>query len=315
MIPGNEKGSTEKKSLPRKGIVFDIQRFALHDGPGIRTVVFLKGCPLRCEWCCNPESQNFQPELGVFEDRCQACGACVSACTQNAHELVGHNHRFVKSRCTRMGECLEACPSSALKMYGKETDSVQIIEEILKDAAYYKSSGGGLTLSGGEPLAQFEFVEEVLKRAKYFDLFTCIETSGYVDSGRIQRILSSVDLWLYDFKCADDTVHQRTTGVSNRLILENLKILNAHRADVILRCPIIPEINDTELHFRAIASMSQNYTCIKQVEIMPFHNHGRGKAAAIGVFTPNRQQSATEADVCSWLDRLRDLGCQNVIKG
>ena len=204
------------------GNLFDLQRFSLHDGPGIRTAVFMKGCPLRCVWCHNPESQSRKPQISFRAEVCALCAACVAACKQNAHVVnataaatpVG-GHEFHREACKVCGKCVEACVYEALQLSGKETTVEIVMAEVLRDRPYYASSGGGLTLTGGEPLAQLDFTVELLTAARSAGIHTCLETSGYASRRAFEKVLPLVDLFLYDYKVTDPRRHREWTGVDN----------------------------------------------------------------------------------------------------
>jgi glycyl-radical enzyme activating protein len=298
------------------GLVFDIQRFALHDGPGIRTTVFLKGCPLHCLWCHNPESRAFHPQIGFKADRCLHCMACVAVCPHAAQKQDQGRHLMDHSLCQVCKRCLSACDYGALRLIGEETRVDEILAEVLKDRAYYQRSGGGLTVSGGEPLSQFAFVRELLAAAKAEGLHTCLDTTGFARWHRLAALLPLVDLFLYDYKATDPAEHRRLTGVSNRLILENLDRLYAHGARILLRCPLVPGINDSPDHLQGIASLSHKYPDLAAVEIMPYHNLGRHKAAEVGMRSRLADlPSADEATQTGWLDALHTLGCRSARLG
>ena len=299
-----------------KGTIFDIQRFALHDGPGIRSVAFLKGCPLRCKWCCNPESQRLERELAFSQEKCNASFQCVSVCEEGVHQKERGIHTLDLSRCNYCNACVDACSSRALKIYGYEMDSAEVVNRFLQDVDYYKNSNGGITLSGGEPLFQFEFALDILQKSKASGLHTAVETTGYVSVGRMKKILPFVDLFLYDYKITDNELHQEYTGVSNRQIIENLKNILNEGAKVHLRCIVIPGINDDDLHFRAIAGLAAKYPTIEKVELMPYHEYGKHKYAGLnreyfdfGVKTINADASKY------WLSKLKALGCEKATIG
>lgn len=249
------------------GMIFNIQRFSLHDGPGIRTTVFLKGCNLRCLWCHNPESQKREPELMFRRDKCIGCGKCREFC-----------EKAFTQACIACGKCASVCGSFARELCGYEISDKELIGKLLADRDFYETSGGGVTLSGGEPLCQPDFVLSVLKLCREYRLNTAIETAGNVDYGIIERILPFTDLFLFDIKAMDSELHKRLTGVSDRRILENARRLSETDARVIFRMPVIPGYNDHELGRVAefVGSLRKN------LELMPYHNMCAGKYAALG---------------------------------
>ena len=300
-----------------QGIIFDIQRFALHDGPGIRTAVFLKGCPLVCKWCCNPESQELKEQLAYDSSKCKNSLSCVSVCKPKAHtSLIGY-HRFSQATCTNCGDCANVCNNKALKFYGYRRTSDEIMVEVLKDKDYYHNSGGGLTLSGGEPLHQSQFATEILKKAKAENIHTCIETSGFADAAKMKQIAEYTDLFLYDYKMTDDKQHLKYTGVSNRKIIENIGLLAGLKKEIILRCILIQGVNDNEQHFRAIANLSNSYTNISKVELMLYHDYGSHKYAPLSMkYWPDAPAATTpKAKGTEWLKAIQKYGGKNIFVG
>ncbi|MGC4019937.1 MAG: glycyl-radical enzyme activating protein [Muricomes sp.] len=264
-------------------MVFDLQRFALHDGPGIRTTVFLKGCPLNCMWCHNPESIKSRPQLGFLEKSCTYCGKCQEVCEYSVHSVSKeHCHEIDFGRCVQCGLCVDACPTRALKIYGQSMTSEEIIQVVMKDWDFYQRSGGGLTVSGGEPMLQFEALLELLKKAKEKGLHICLDTSGQASLDKYKVVSEFVEVFLFDYKITDEKEHKQYTGADNRLILKNLDYLCENGKHVYLRCPIIPGINDNEEHYQSIAELSRRYAGIEQVNLMVYHDMAKGKAAQIG---------------------------------
>ncbi|WP_296032395.1 glycyl-radical enzyme activating protein [Dorea sp.] len=266
--------------------IFDLQRFALHDGPGIRTTVFLKGCPLDCLWCHNPESKKKTSQLGYLEKNCIGCRRCEKVCPRKVYEITGEGeqkkHNVYLERCIQCGKCVEACPNHALKIYGWNVTVEEIMHTVCKDIDFYQKSGGGLTISGGEPMLQFQGLLKLVKKAKECGMHVCLDTCGYADMDKYKEIVPYIDLFLFDYKVTGEKEHEKYTGVSNKKILENLDMLCKNNHAVILRCPIIPGINDHEEHYKKIAELSRKYPQIVEVNLMTYHDMAKGKAAQIG---------------------------------
>lgn len=263
------------------GTVFNIQRFSIHDGPGIRTTVFMKGCPLHCAWCHNPESHAREPELAFYPAKCTLCGACVAACPQSCH-AIGDAHTLDRSRCVGCGLCAKACPFDALNVFGSTKTPEEVLTEVLKDKQFYINSGGGMTLSGGEPFSQPRFAIELLRLAKLEGLHNCVETCGFAPIETLEEAARHVDIFLYDIKETSPELHKKYTGVTNELILANLRRLDGIGVQTILRCPMIPGLNDRREHLLAVASLASELKNVLQVEIEPYHPLGLSKAEAIG---------------------------------
>lgn len=263
-------------------VIFDIRRSSVHDGPGVRTTVFFKGCPLNCVWCHNPESKSGRPQLSFLEEKCLLCGKCASVCKGSVHGfLAGHAVDF--ERCVACGDCVEVCAAKALNIYGQELSSEEIMETVIKDKVYYDATGGGLTVSGGEPFAQYSDLFELLKLSKDAGINTCVETSGFTAKEKITEAAPWIDLFLFDCKHSDSQKHRALTGVGNEVIAENFKALYSAEKSIILRCPIVPGINDDDGHLRFVAGIKKKYPRLVGVEILPYHDLGKGKAESIGV--------------------------------
>lgn len=261
--------------------VFDIQRFSIHDGPGIRTTVFLKGCPLHCIWCHNPESLSADPDLFYHEKNCIGCGACAAVCPQGCHIVTDAGHLFERENCVHCGKCAEACPAGALEVSGQQMPADAVLREVLKDRPFYKETGG-MTLSGGEPLYQADFAAALLKAAKAEGLHTAVETSGFGPEAALRKLMPYTDLFLFDIKETDEARHRTYTGAGCEEILRNLCLLDRENKEIILRCPVIPGCNDREDHFRAIAALANTLHHVKEIHIEPYHDLGVIKAKDLG---------------------------------
>jgi pyruvate formate lyase activating enzyme len=270
-------------SDPMQGLVFDIKRCAVSDGPGIRTTVFLKGCPLGCLWCHNPESIAHGPQFRYVAQKCAACGQCAVACPRGCHRIDDDGrHVLDRIACAQCGRCVTACTPGAMELVGRFMSVAEVMAVVLRDVRYYAASGGGLTVSGGEPLLQPAFTGELLAEAKRRGIHTCLDTTGQAPAAHLLDLLPYVDLLLYDYKESDPQRHRQYTGVDNRLIVENLRQANARGGRIILRCPIIPRHNDRAEHFEAIARLTQKLDNIVQIDILPFHPLAADKCEQVG---------------------------------
>lgn len=288
----------------KEGIVFDIQRFSIHDGPGIRTSVFLKGCMMRCIWCHNPESFRVKIQLSYEKSLCTGCQVCQSKCQQEVHSFQNGKHQVHFDRCTNCGACVESCMSGSLKQFGTSMTADEVIVEICKDRAYYAESGGGVTFTGGEPTVQFDFLMELLQKCRQEGISICLETNGVIDRENLLELANYVDLFLVDYK-ATGKKHKILTGIEEKEVLATLELLNQLRKSVILRCPMIQGINDEEEHFAAIRRLQDAYPNICKTEIMAYHNVGRQKWEAIGEeYCLNQLESAGTEQKRIWESRL-----------
>ncbi len=265
------------------GCVFNIQKFSIHDGPGIRTTVFLKGCPLRCKWCHNPEGLSRQSEIEYEPSKCILCGACAAVCPRGCHAFSEtEGHIYHRADCERCGNCLRHCVAGALKYVGTEYTVEEVIKKVMADKIFYDTSGGGMTLSGGEPFYQPEFASALLRAAKEAGLHTAVETCGFYKTDIILSALPDIDLFLFDYKVTGNELHRELIGVSQELILHNLVAISDAGAKIMLRCPIIPQANDSDEHFSAIANLAEKTAGIKQIELELYHPLGTGKTPKIG---------------------------------
>lgn len=282
-----------------KGTIFDIQKFCVNDGPGIRTTVFLKGCPLKCIWCHNPESQSEKPEIMFYKDKCVNCGRCAAVCENGCHSFDNGVHKFERKNCVKCFACTQT-GCEALEKVGQEISTDEVIDEVLKDKIFYDNSGGGITLSGGEPLCQFDFSLEILKKAKENGLHTAIETCGFTSADRIKEISKYVNLFLFDYKETTGELHKKFTGVSNGVILDNLALLNNMEKSIILRCPIIPDCNDRKEHFEGICNVANRFKNVLHIELEPYHSLGESKYESLGLIE-SKFHSPDDSEKEGWL--------------
>ena len=291
------------------GIVTNIQKFSIQDGPGIRTTVFLKGCPLRCLWCHNPEGLRAYPEIAFRPQQCILCGRCADVCPNGCHVFdpadAAHPHHFERENCVRCGRCAEVCVG-ALEVMGKEMTVDEVLEKVLQDKVFYEHSGGGMTLSGGEPMFQFPFALALARQAKEEGLHVCIETSGEAPAAAYAAIMPYIDIFLWDYKETDPALHKKFTGHDNARILDNQMRLGKAGAQMVLRCPIIPGCNDRPDHFAGIARTAQANPGVTEVHVEPYHPLGKSKAESLGRPYPLGDLGFPEEEtVQGWIEAIR----------
>ena len=265
------------------GKIFNIQRFSTHDGPGVRTTVFMKGCPLRCFWCQNPESQKNEPSLFHNADDCIGCGSCVKICSAGAVKLVDGKAEVDRYLCTGCGDCVEACPVDAFSLAGKDMTVSEVLAEVLKDRMQYINSGGGITLSGGDPLVQYKFSAALLEACKKKALHTVVETCGYADNAVVREVAPYTDLFFYDIKTLDNEKHINGTGTGNARILENAAWLARAGNSITLRMPVIPGYNDNEGDVKALLAFAKDLgLCASDVKLLKYNKLGETKFERLG---------------------------------
>ena len=263
------------------GVIFNIQRYSIHDGPGIRTTVFLKGCPLRCFWCQNPESQTQRAELFFDQSKCNSCARCVAVCPTGASDMGGEKSRVDRRSCTGCGKCAEVCPTEARRVIGQVLTSEEVMRQVLRDLRFYENSGGGVTLSGGEPTAQPHFALSILQKCKEAGIHTALDMCGHAPWSTLKELLAYTDFVLYDIKHLNPRQHQRATGKDNRLILRNVRRIFPYRP-MRIHVPVIPGFNDSPEAVKAIARFVKTELGPVAIDLLPYNKMGEGKYKLLG---------------------------------
>jgi len=299
------------------GLVFDIRRYSIHDGPGIRTTVFLKGCPLRCRWCHNPESWRPAPELAFRRTRCTGCRACEQACIFDAISWVDGMPVTDPDKCTVCGRCVEACPNRAREVVGRTTTVAEVMDEVVRDRIFYDQSGGGVTFSGGEPLMQPDFLLDLLEACRSIWIHTAVDTTCYSPWETLKAVAERTDLFLCDIKHIDSREHKQLTGVDNKMILENITRLAGMGKQIIVRVPLVPGVNDDLYSMRAIADFVESLGSVRRLDLLPYHSGGLSKAVRLtGDIKLMRPKSQSNQGIVNKIKQvLEDRGLEVKIGG
>jgi pyruvate formate lyase activating enzyme len=267
----------------KQAFIYSIQHYCIHDGPGIRTTVFFKGCQMQCAWCANPESKSSCQEIAFFAGKCKMCGQCIEACRYGALDLTSRE-RIDRSKCTLCGDCVYVCPNDAYRIFGEYMSLDELVDEVMKDRKFYRKSGGGVTVSGGEPSTQAEFITAFLSELKRLGVHTAMETNGHMADVVLDRLIPVVDLFLYDIKQMDPVKHEKYTGVGNQQVLDNIRRLTLeHKVPVTMRVPLIPGVNDDEHNLTQTAQLAAMLSkgSLTGVHLLKFHNMAAGKYTAL----------------------------------
>ena len=287
-----------------KGFITNIQRMSIHDGPGIRSTIFLKGCNLRCKWCHNPETWSMKPQLQYIEDKCIHCASCIPVCGQNVLSISNNRLSIHREQCINCPKCADACTSGALSWVGKEVDSAEIFHEVIQDHIFYQESKGGITLSGGEPLLQKEFALDILQKCRAYGLHTAVETNLLTDKETLETFLPWVDLWMCDLKMADESLHKQWTGQSNVAIRKNMEFLATKAVTMIIRTPVIPGVNDSEPVIESICRFIRELPNRPTYELLGFHSLGFVKFQNLGMQNPLENSGFLDKDRLQQLNEV-----------
>ena len=283
--------------LEIKGLVFDIKKYAIHDGPGIRTTVFFKGCPLQCQWCHNPESWRDQAELGFRKSRCVGCGQCAEICPRDAISLVENRPVTDAQKCILCGRCVDICIAGARQIIGQDMTVSEVMAEVERDVIFYDQSGGGVTFSGGEPLMQPDFLQALLNQCQRLNIHTAVDTSCYAEPEIVEMVAKRTDLFLCDIKHMDNEMHERFTGVGNDLILDNIRYISQAGKKIVIRIPIIPGFNNDPANIEATGNFAASLQGVGRIDLLPFNRGGIekstrliGEIKSMSVETPDEGQ-------------------------
>ena len=306
----------EQSNRQARGFVFDIKRYAIHDGPGIRTTVFFKGCPLQCRWCHNPESSKPDPEPALRRARCIRCGRCVEVCPNGAISLLENGPVTDAGKCELCGQCVDACVAGAREIIGRAMTVDEVMDEVEKDVIFYDESGGGVTFSGGEPLMQPDFLLGLLDQCRSRRIHSAVDTSCYAEPEIVESVGEKADLFLCDLKHMDSSVHERFAGAGNRLILQNVELLSKMGKEIVIRIPIVPGFNDERENIEAAAEFAASLQGVSRVDILPYNRGGQEKSARLtdGV-EPMQAQTPSRDQMNSIAENLGKYGFEVKIGG
>ena len=309
-------GSRQAGSRSDSRLVLNISRMTIHNGPGIRTLILFKGCPLHCCWCSTPESQKSEPEIAVYPAKCIQCGECVPVCPLNAVHLVDGKLSLDRSVCNACGKCAEVCNAKAIEVLGHRMTVAQLITEVKKDEIIFKHSRGGVTISGGEPLFDADFALNLLRAFKKEGISTGVDTCGQIPWSALEPMLPYVDFFLWDIKHMDPEKHKTLTGVSNKLILSNAVAVSEKKVPIYIRIPIIPSCNDSEENIRATCEFAKKLSSVVEVDIMPLHHLGKARYESLNLPYPIGNLALIPDDVMQGIKRLiESYGLKCVIEG
>jgi pyruvate formate lyase activating enzyme len=296
--------ANESVAAVKKRLVISITRMTVHNGPGIRTLILFKGCPLRCVWCSTPESQKETPEIAFYPDKCIRCDDCLPACPRNAITAGDKAVIIDGELCDNCGRCADVCYSEALRLLGRQYTVDELVYEVKKDDVVFRHSGGGVTVSGGEPLLEPEFALELFRAFKRSGINLGVDTCGYVPRKNIEAVFPYIDFFLWDIKHMDDDTHREHTGVSNRLILDNLRFVSGNNIPVYLRVPVIPGYNDSEENLRAVCEFARGLSSLVEIDLLPLHHLGETRYAALGREYPIEGITLLRDDVLTEMKHL-----------
>lgn len=287
---------------------FNIQRWSLHDGPGIRTTIFFKGCPLRCRWCSNPESWEFEKQLFISQDRCTGCGTCVEACPASSNVMTGQSLHHEKNRCLNCGKCISSCPGSAREIVGQNLSIKKILKAIERDAIFYRASAGGVTFSGGEPFAQKEVLRHLVEASCFAGIHTAVETCGFFVLNDVIDIIDKIDDVFIDLKHTNDLIHHKLTGVSNKCIIKNIRHINEMGKKFVIRIPLIKALTDTTENIDEAINICRDLENLIRIELLPYHSLGAGKYINLNLKYDNTMIAPGPERIDLILSKLRSHG-------